>query len=167
MSLAAVVQHVQHVQILEASGLVRTQKLGRTRTCSLNPVTQRSAGRWICERRILAERRLDRLGEYRAEPARHRNRRTVSAGQPGLNRRGDPMTEQRIIHDTFAIERTYPPTASRVLAAFASKEAKNAWSDTGDLTEPGADASGTTTTRIRHSFPGGSDVFNAGTVSRS
>jgi len=36
MSLAAV---VQHVQILEASGLVRTQKLGRTRTCRLNPVT--------------------------------------------------------------------------------------------------------------------------------
>jgi DNA-binding transcriptional ArsR family regulator len=61
MSLAAV---VQHVQILEACGLVRTQKLGRTRTCSLNPATLRSAERWITERRTLVERRLDRLGKY-------------------------------------------------------------------------------------------------------
>jgi len=53
MSLAAV---VQHVQVLEASGLVRTQKLGRTRMCSLNLVPLRSA-----------ERSLDRLGRYLAE----------------------------------------------------------------------------------------------------
>jgi DNA-binding transcriptional ArsR family regulator len=66
MSLAAV---VQHVQILEASGLVRTQKLGRTRTCALDPMTLRSAERWISERRTLVERRLDRLGEYLAETA--------------------------------------------------------------------------------------------------
>jgi DNA-binding transcriptional ArsR family regulator len=66
MSLAAV---VQHVQILEASGLVRTRKLGRTRTCSLDPVTLRSAERWITERRTFVERRLDRLGEYLAEAA--------------------------------------------------------------------------------------------------
>ena len=61
MSLAAV---VQHVQILEASGLVRTQKLGRTRTCRLNAVTLRSAERWISERRTFVERQLDRLGQY-------------------------------------------------------------------------------------------------------
>ena len=66
MSLAAV---VQHVQILEASGLVRTQKLGRTRTCSLNAVTLRSAERWISERRTFVERSLDRLGQYLAETA--------------------------------------------------------------------------------------------------
>jgi DNA-binding transcriptional ArsR family regulator len=66
MSLAAV---VQHVQILETSGLVRTQKVGRTRTCSLNPVTLRSAEQWMSERRGLIERRLDRLGEYLAETA--------------------------------------------------------------------------------------------------
>ena len=66
MSLAAV---VQHVQILETSGLVRTQKVGRTRTCSLNPVTLRSAEHWMSERRGLVERRLDRLGEYLAETA--------------------------------------------------------------------------------------------------
>lgn len=66
MSLAAV---VQHVQVLEASGLVRSQKLGRTRTCSLNAVALRSAEHWISERRTLVERRLDRLGEYLAETA--------------------------------------------------------------------------------------------------
>jgi DNA-binding transcriptional ArsR family regulator len=66
MSLAAV---VQHVQVLEASGLVQTRKLGRTRTCSLNPATLRSAERWISERRTIVERQLDRLGKYLAETA--------------------------------------------------------------------------------------------------
>jgi DNA-binding transcriptional ArsR family regulator len=64
MSLAAV---LQHVQVLEASGLVRSQKTGRTRTCSINPVVLRSAEQWISERRILWERRLDRLGEHLAQ----------------------------------------------------------------------------------------------------
>jgi uncharacterized protein YndB with AHSA1/START domain len=53
------------------------------------------------------------------------------------------MTERPVIHDTFAIERTYPGPASRVFAAFASKEAKDAWGDTSDVSEPGADASDT------------------------
>lgn len=65
ISLAAV---LQHVQVLEASGLVRTQKAGRTRTCSINPAVMRSAESWIAERRTLTERRLDRLGEYLAGP---------------------------------------------------------------------------------------------------
>ena len=50
------------------------------------------------------------------------------------------MTDPSVIHDTFAIERTYPAPASRVFAAFASKEAKETWGDTGDLSDPGADA---------------------------
>ena len=66
MSLAAV---LQHVQILEASGLVRSRKLGRTRTCSLNAEALRSAERWISEHRRFVERRLDRLGEYLADTA--------------------------------------------------------------------------------------------------
>ena len=65
MSLAAV---VQHVQVLEASGLVRTQKVGRTRTCRIEPAALRSAEAWIAERRTLWERRLDRLGDYLASP---------------------------------------------------------------------------------------------------
>ena len=53
------------------------------------------------------------------------------------------MTERPVIHDTFVIKRTYPVPVSRVFAAFASKEAKDAWADTGDLGEPGADAADT------------------------
>ena len=64
MSLAAV---LQHVQVLEACGLVRSRKIGRTRTCSMNPVALRSAEAWISERRVLWERRLDRLGGYLAD----------------------------------------------------------------------------------------------------
>jgi uncharacterized protein YndB with AHSA1/START domain len=48
------------------------------------------------------------------------------------------MAASSVIHDTFTIERTYPATPSRVFAAFASEEAKNAWGDTGDL-EPADD----------------------------
>jgi DNA-binding transcriptional ArsR family regulator len=66
MSLAAV---VQHVQVLEASGLIRSQKTGRTRTCSINTPALRSAESWIAERRTLWERRLDRLGDYLADAA--------------------------------------------------------------------------------------------------
>lgn len=43
------------------------------------------------------------------------------------------MSAHSAIHDTFTIERTYPASPSRVFAAFASVEAKNAWGDTGDL----------------------------------
>jgi DNA-binding transcriptional ArsR family regulator len=64
MSLAAV---LQHVQVLEASGLVRSQKAGRTRTCRINPAALRSAEDWIAGRRTIVERRLDRLGEYLAQ----------------------------------------------------------------------------------------------------
>ena len=71
MSLAAV---VQHVQVLEASGLVRSQKIGRTRTCGINPAALQSAESWIAERRSLWERRLDRLGDYLADAANRRPR---------------------------------------------------------------------------------------------
>jgi DNA-binding transcriptional ArsR family regulator len=61
ISLAAV---VQHVQILEASGLVRTEKIGRTRTCRIDPGTLASAERWLEARRSEWNTHLDRLGEY-------------------------------------------------------------------------------------------------------
>ncbi|WP_027346783.1 ArsR/SmtB family transcription factor [Hamadaea tsunoensis] len=66
MSLTAV---LQHVQVLEASGLIRSSKLGRTRTCSINTTVLRSAEGWIAERRTMVERNLDRLGDYLAETA--------------------------------------------------------------------------------------------------
>lgn len=64
MSLPAV---LQHLQVLEASGLVCTEKVGRVRTCRLEPQALRTAEQWISERRTLWERRLDRLDAYLAE----------------------------------------------------------------------------------------------------
>jgi DNA-binding transcriptional ArsR family regulator len=64
MSLPAV---VQHLQVLEASGLVRSDKVGRVRTCQIEPRALWTAERWIAERRTSWERRLDRLGAYLAE----------------------------------------------------------------------------------------------------
>jgi DNA-binding transcriptional ArsR family regulator len=64
MSLAAV---VQHVQVLEASGLVRSEKAGRVRTCTIDPAGLRTAEQWIAERRTSWEHRLDRLGSFLAE----------------------------------------------------------------------------------------------------
>ncbi|HEX5333958.1 MAG TPA: metalloregulator ArsR/SmtB family transcription factor [Cellulomonas sp.] len=66
MSLPAV---VQHLQVLEASGLVRSEKIGRVRTCRLEPTSLDAAQHWITERRTTWERRLDRLGDYLAESA--------------------------------------------------------------------------------------------------
>ena len=63
MTLSAV---VQHLAVLEASGLVRSEKVGRVRTCRVETAALRTAERWIAERRTLWERRLDRLGEYLA-----------------------------------------------------------------------------------------------------
>jgi DNA-binding transcriptional ArsR family regulator len=64
MSLAAV---VQHLQVLEASGLVRSEKVGRVRTCRIEPSALRTAEQWISQRRSSWEERLDRLGDYLVE----------------------------------------------------------------------------------------------------
>jgi DNA-binding transcriptional ArsR family regulator len=60
---------VQHLQVLEASGLVRSEKVGRVRTCRIEPKALQMAEQSISERRTSWERRLDRLGEYLAEQA--------------------------------------------------------------------------------------------------
>jgi DNA-binding transcriptional ArsR family regulator len=64
MTLAAV---VQHLQVLEDSGLIRTEKVGRVRTCRIDPGGLNTLADWVAERRLLIERRLDRLGEILAE----------------------------------------------------------------------------------------------------
>ena len=66
MSLPAI---VQHLQVLEASGLVRSQKVGRVRTCTIEPEALSLAEQWINDRRTTWVRRLDRLGELLAESA--------------------------------------------------------------------------------------------------
>ena len=65
ITLAAV---VQHLQILEDSGLVQTEKVGRVRTCSIEPAGLSAAEQWIKDRRSTWECRLDRLGDLLAEP---------------------------------------------------------------------------------------------------
>ncbi len=60
MSLAAV---VQHVQVLEACGVVKTEKVGRTRLCRIEPAAMTAAEQWFADRRRGWEVRLDRLGD--------------------------------------------------------------------------------------------------------
>jgi DNA-binding transcriptional ArsR family regulator len=59
MTLAAV---VQHLQVLEESGLVKTEKTGRVRTCSINTAGLAALEKWVAERRSVWDKRLDRLG---------------------------------------------------------------------------------------------------------
>ncbi len=59
ISLAAV---MQHLKVLEQSGLARSQKIGRVRTCSIETSGLRLAEQWLEQRRSLWERRFDRLG---------------------------------------------------------------------------------------------------------
>lgn len=66
MTLAAV---VQHLQVLEACGIVRTEKIGRVRTCTIAPGGLDLVADWINARRAAAERRLDRLGQVLDELA--------------------------------------------------------------------------------------------------
>jgi DNA-binding transcriptional ArsR family regulator len=64
MTLSAV---VQHLAVLEASGLVRSEKVGRVRTCRIEPEALTAVERWVAERRATWERRFDRLGALLAE----------------------------------------------------------------------------------------------------
>ena len=64
MSLPAV---VQHLQVLEASGLVVSEKVGRVRTCRVQAAALRAIERWVVAQRSTWERRLDRLGDYLGE----------------------------------------------------------------------------------------------------
>lgn len=61
MSMSAV---VQHLKILEASGLVVSEKVGRVRTCRVQPQALSAAERWINDRRRSVERSLDRLAAH-------------------------------------------------------------------------------------------------------
>jgi DNA-binding transcriptional ArsR family regulator len=61
MSLPAV---MQHLQVLESAGLVRSTKVGRSRSCTLDLQALSQANRWIEARRREWEARLDRLGDY-------------------------------------------------------------------------------------------------------
>lgn len=76
MSLSAV---MQHLRLLEASGLVRTEKAGRVRTCRIDTATLRTAEDWMSQQRVAWEQRFDRLEEFLAstpgEPSNRKRRR--------------------------------------------------------------------------------------------
>ncbi|MDP2309588.1 MAG: helix-turn-helix domain-containing protein [Pseudomonadota bacterium] len=55
---------LQHVRVLEESGWIRTVKVGRVRTCHLNPAALATTSRFLDEQRGVWERRLDRLDDY-------------------------------------------------------------------------------------------------------
>jgi DNA-binding transcriptional ArsR family regulator len=61
MSLPAA---MQHLGVLEAAGLVRSEKVGRVRTCAIEPSALSQVEQWINARRSEWEQRLDRLGDY-------------------------------------------------------------------------------------------------------
>ena len=66
MTLSAI---VQHLKVLEAGGLVRTQKVGRVRTCQIEPSALSAAEQWISQRRTTWEQRFDRLEQYLEDTA--------------------------------------------------------------------------------------------------
>lgn len=65
MSLPAA---MQHLGVLEEAGLVRSEKVGRVRMCTIEPGALSLAEQWIDARRLEWEHRLDRLGDYLASP---------------------------------------------------------------------------------------------------
>ena len=79
MSLAAV---VQHVQLLEASGLIRTEKTGRVRSCQLDRGVLSQAETWLSQRRTLWEGHLDRLGEVLAQQKAGRAAKAAPSDPP-------------------------------------------------------------------------------------
>lgn len=64
MSLPAV---VQHLQVLEESGLVKSSKAGRVRTCRIEPKALGVAQDWLSQQRALWEARFDRLDQFLLE----------------------------------------------------------------------------------------------------
>ena len=64
MSLPAV---MLHLKVLEESGLVTSEKVGRVRTCRVDPKMLSAAEQWVAERRAMWERNLDRLGQFLEE----------------------------------------------------------------------------------------------------
>ncbi|HXE58253.1 MAG TPA: metalloregulator ArsR/SmtB family transcription factor [Gemmatimonadales bacterium] len=75
ISLPAV---LQHLEVLEASGLVHSEKMGRVRTCRIDPGALRPIERWVAARRAAWERRFDRLGANLAEHPGEPDRRSDS-----------------------------------------------------------------------------------------
>lgn len=75
---------VQHLQVLEDSELVRSEKAGRVRTCQIDPSGLRCAEEWLRLQRTTWEHRLDRLGDVLGESAADH---TTTLNEPGKEHR--------------------------------------------------------------------------------
>ena len=106
MTLSAV---VQHLAVLEASGLVRSEKVGRVRTCRIEPKALR--------RRALDQRAAGELGT----PPRPARRSWPNHSE--TTEENDSTTT----HATFTIERSFAVPPARVFAAYADAKAKARW----------------------------------------
>jgi len=74
MTLSAI---VQHLAVLEASGEVRSEKVGRVRTCRIEAAALDTAEQWVRQRRAEWERRFDRLDEFLARTANDPTKQTT------------------------------------------------------------------------------------------
>jgi DNA-binding transcriptional ArsR family regulator len=83
MSLPAV---MQHLQVLEQSGLVRSEKTGRVRTCHVEKAALRAVGQWVARRRTSWEQKLDRLETFLADEGEDEN----EDAPPARKRRSKP-----------------------------------------------------------------------------
>ncbi len=71
MTLSAV---TQHLKVLEEAGLVRSRKLGRVRTCTLDPGAITQVERWVADRKRFWEQQYDQLDAYLAADAKKDSR---------------------------------------------------------------------------------------------
>jgi uncharacterized protein YndB with AHSA1/START domain/DNA-binding transcriptional ArsR family regulator len=104
MSLAAA---AQHLKVLEASGLVSTEKVGRLRICRVERLALAMAEHWIVER-MLWEHRFGRLERL-------------------LDREERRMAERSIAHGSFTVKRNYPHPVAKVFHAWADPAIKRQW----------------------------------------
>src|SRR3954449_2347583 len=130
MSLPSV---MQHLDVLQRSGVVRSEKVGRVRTCRLEPGPMRTLEQWIAQHPAIWERHFDRLSDVlddalppaprdREEPLRPPRRRPRRR-LPHRPRR-PPMSIRQ--HD-FTIERRFRQAPAQAFRAFADPELKQRW----------------------------------------
>lgn len=64
---------LQHIKILEQGGLIETQKIGRTRQCSLRPEALQAVDQWIRDRSAMWTHRMDALDQYLQSQSNNKN----------------------------------------------------------------------------------------------
>jgi len=62
---------MKHIRLLEGSGLIRTRKEGRVRTCAIEKRRLALVEAWLSAQRAIWEARTDRLEQFVTANARH------------------------------------------------------------------------------------------------